>query len=69
MCLYAGPTAGLAGWFERGLGYGPWSADCHGSVADWVIDLVNVGFTKPRVRPGRGPFGGAPGQEGGGGGG
>jgi hypothetical protein len=49
LLMYAGPASGLLPWFEGGLGYGPWEADAHGAVADWAIDLVNVGFTKPAV--------------------
>lgn len=41
--MYFGPREGLVAWFS-GLGY-EWSAR-HGNVADWAMDLVNVGFNK-----------------------
>lgn len=50
MGLYQGPCGALVGWFQGSLGYGPWDSAVHGTASDWVMDLVNVGFTKPEVR-------------------
>jgi hypothetical protein len=41
--MYFGPREGLVAWFSS-LTY-EWSAR-HGNVADWAMDLVNVGFDK-----------------------
>ena len=51
--VYSGPREGLVPWLAEGpLGYGPYDAQRHGVAADWVMDLVNIGFRKPRVRGG-----------------
>ncbi|GBF93870.1 ABC transporter G family [Raphidocelis subcapitata] len=44
--MYHGPCSDLIGWFQGHLGYGPWDSAVHGTASDWVMDLVNVGFTK-----------------------
>jgi len=63
--IYSGPKDGLVPWLsaEDGLlryGCGPYGPYCparHGVAADWVMDLVNVGFRKPKVSPtDRGPL-------------
>jgi hypothetical protein len=42
--MYFGPREGLAAWLSS-LGY-EWQPARHGNVADWAMDLVNVGFDK-----------------------
>lgn len=47
--MYSGEREGLVPWFTQGCGY-PYDPPMHGLASDWVMDLVNVGFTKPEVR-------------------
>ncbi len=49
LMMYQGPTAGLLPWFSQQLGYCH-APQLHGSVSDWALDLVAVGFAKPKVR-------------------
>lgn len=49
--MYSGEREGLVPWFADGCGY-PYDPAMHGLASDWVMDLVNVGFTKPEVRRG-----------------
>ena len=44
--LYFGPPGGAADWFGS-LGYA-YDATRDGGLADWLIDLVSVGFHKPK---------------------
>ena len=44
--LYFGPPEQVTDWFSGCLGYS-FSPGQHGSVADWLMDLVSVGFSKP----------------------
>ena len=44
--LYFGPPEQATDWFSDCLGYSFWPGQ-HGSVADWLMDLVSVGFLKP----------------------
>ena len=44
--LYFGPPEQVTDWFSGCLGYSFWPGQ-HGSVADWLMDLVSVGFSKP----------------------
>lgn len=53
LMLYQGPTAGLQPWFSAQLGYRHQAA-LQGSVSDWALDLVAVGFDKPKVSCWRG---------------
>jgi ABC-type multidrug transport system ATPase subunit len=46
--MYSGDREGLVPWFAEGCGY-PYDPAMHGLASDWVMDLVNVGFTKPEV--------------------
>jgi hypothetical protein len=46
--MYSGEREGLVPWFTQGCGY-PYDPPMHGLASDWVMDLVNVGFTKPEV--------------------
>lgn len=46
--LYAGSPSLMVGWLSGTLGYA-YSPESHGSVPDWAMDLVNVGFKKPKV--------------------
>lgn len=51
--IYSGAREGLVPWLtaEDGpLRYGPYCPARHGVAADWVMDLVNIGFRKPKVR-------------------
>jgi len=46
--MYSGEREGLVPWFEKcGYRYDP---AMHGLASDWVMDLVNIGFSKPEVR-------------------
>ena len=56
--LYQGRCDAVVGWFEGDLGYGPWDSAVHGTASDWVMDLVNVGFSKSEVYGVRGGSGG-----------
>lgn len=49
--MYSGEREGLVPWFTQGCGYA-YDPPMHGLASDWVMDLVNVGFTKPEVRGG-----------------
>lgn len=49
--MYSGEREGLVPWFSDSLGW-PYDPAMHGLASDWVMDLVNVGFTKPEVRGG-----------------
>ena len=45
--VYSGPPAGAVGWFNSlGYQYNPLRDGC---ASDWLIDLVSVGFDKPKV--------------------
>ncbi|CAK0773849.1 hypothetical protein CVIRNUC_004108 [Coccomyxa viridis] len=44
--LYFGPPEQVTDWFRGCLGYS-FRPGQHGSVADWLMDLVSVGFSKP----------------------
>jgi hypothetical protein len=46
--MYSGVREGLVPWFVEGCGY-PYDPAMHGLASDWVMDLVNIGFTKPVV--------------------
>lgn len=50
--MYSGPRAGAVPWFTEGLGYS-YEPARHGVAADWVLDLVNTTFKKPRRVYGR----------------
>jgi hypothetical protein len=39
----------MVGWLSGTLGYA-YNPERHGSAPDWAMDLVNVGFRKPKVR-------------------
>jgi len=45
--MYSGPREDLVPWFVNHCGY-PYDAVKHGLASDWVMDLVNVGFSKPQ---------------------
>lgn len=47
-CVFYGSRRALVPWLSDTLGY-PYEPARHGVVADWAVDLVNVGFSKPRV--------------------
>lgn len=49
--LYFGPPGQAVDWFGNCLGY-PFWRDKHGAVADWLMDLVSVGFSKPAALSG-----------------
>lgn len=47
--LYSGPRAGAVGWFSGPplrYAYDPLR---HGIASDWIMDLVNINFKKPKV--------------------
>ena len=44
--LYIGPPEQVTDWFSGCLGYS-FRPGQHGSVADWLMDLVSVGFSPP----------------------
>ena len=46
--LYFGPPEQVTDWFSGCLGYSFWPGQ-HGSVADWLMDLVSVRFSKPAM--------------------
>ena len=50
--LYSGPREGAAAWLSGSLGY-PYDPARHGIASDWIMDLVNIRFRKPRVRRAR----------------
>lgn len=45
--MYYGPPNELQSWFGEGLGY-RYRPELHGLPSDWVMDLVNVRFRKPK---------------------
>lgn len=45
--LYFGDPSGAIAWFQDQLGY-QYIAERDGAPSDWLIDLVAVGFTKPK---------------------
>jgi len=45
--MYFGPRSGMLPWFTRGLGLA-YTPSQHGLPADWVLDVVNISFRKPR---------------------
>ena len=49
--LYFGPPEQVTDWFSGCLGYS-FRPGQHGSVADWLMDLVSVGFSKPAAMGG-----------------
>ena len=46
--LYFGPPREAVNWFSSCLGYTVWPGQ-HGAEADWLMDLVSVGFSKPQA--------------------
>jgi hypothetical protein len=44
--MYHGPCEHMVEWFMS-LGY-PYDAALHGVPSDWVLDLVAIGFAKPK---------------------
>ena len=44
LMLYFGPSSGVLDWFSVHLGH-PYQPAEHGSVPDWLMDLVNISFT------------------------
>ncbi len=46
--LYFGPPQEAISWFSDCLGYTFWP-DQRGAEADWLMDLVSVGFSKPQA--------------------
>lgn len=46
--LYFGPPQEAVNWFSSCLGYTFWPGQ-HGAEADWLMDLVSVGFSKPQA--------------------
>jgi hypothetical protein len=44
--MYFGPPSEVTDWFQGKLGY-DYNPAIDGSVSDWVMDLVSVGFAKP----------------------
>ena len=46
--LYFGPPQEAVNWFSNCLGYALWPGQ-HGAEADWLMDLVSVGFSKPQA--------------------
>ncbi|KAG2499204.1 hypothetical protein HYH03_002785 [Edaphochlamys debaryana] len=50
--MYSGDRAGAVPWFTTGLGYS-YDPARHGVASDWIMDLVNTGFKKPRRLYGR----------------
>ncbi len=45
--MYFGPPDGAGTWFSDELGY-EYNAERDGAPSDWLIDLVAVGFKKPK---------------------
>ncbi|GIL43410.1 hypothetical protein Vafri_1186 [Volvox africanus] len=50
--MYSGDRAGAVPWFTSGLGYS-YDPQRHGVASDWIMDLVNTTFKKPRRIYGR----------------
>ncbi len=50
--LYFGPPARAMDWFSGTLGY-TYNQARDGSISDWLMDLVSVGFGKPTDWAGR----------------
>ena len=46
--LYFGPPQEAINWFSKCLGYTFWPGQ-RGAEADWLMDLVSVGFSKPQT--------------------
>lgn len=46
--MYSGMRDGMVPWFVDHCHY-TYDPGMHGLASDWVMDLVNVGFTKPEV--------------------
>ena len=55
--LYFGPPSRAMDWFSGSLGY-TYNQGRDGSISDWLMDLVSVGFGKPATWAGR--CGGSP---------
>jgi hypothetical protein len=47
--MFTGPTSKVVPWFSTTLGYA-YDPTLHGVTSDWVMDLVSVAFSKPKVR-------------------
>lgn len=45
--MYHGTRDGVVEWFSGRLGY-PYDPQLHGVVSDWALDLVAIGFYKPK---------------------
>lgn len=50
--LYFGAPSRALDWFSGSLGY-TYNQGRDGSVSDWLMDLVSVGFGKPKDWAGR----------------
>lgn len=50
MVMYEGPTIEMIPWFTQSLEY-QYNPEVNGVPSDWVLDLVSVGFSKPKVSP------------------
>lgn len=48
LMIFWGPRQDLIPWVTQTLGYGPYCPNLHGMAADWIMDLVNVDFQKPK---------------------
>jgi hypothetical protein len=48
LLMYQGPTAQLVPWFSIQLGF-TYEPERHGAASDWVLDLLALGFAKPKV--------------------
>lgn len=46
--MFSGACEDMVPWFVNHCGY-PYDPKKHGLASDWVMDLVNVGFTKHEV--------------------
>ncbi|MEW5296992.1 MAG: hypothetical protein WDW36_000232 [Sanguina aurantia] len=47
MVMYEGPTIEMIPWFTQSLEY-QYNPEFNGVPSDWVLDLVSVGFSKPK---------------------
>ncbi|MEW5315840.1 MAG: hypothetical protein WDW38_007242 [Sanguina aurantia] len=48
MVMYEGPTVEMIPWFTQSLEY-QYNPEVNGVPSDWVLDLVSVGFSKPKA--------------------
>ena len=46
--LYFGTPEHVQPWFSKALAY-PYCSDRDGTVSDWLMDLVSIGFSKPEA--------------------